>query len=83
MILSLRSIRTNNCSADNCKKHFTTLVCGYPSWQLSIDHNMDVYKDVQYQVKHRLYMSWTPSQKYTVIYYKKTVNQSVRTIVAI
>ena len=26
-------------------------------WQLSIDHNMDVH----YQVKHRLYMPWTPS----------------------
>ena len=32
-----------------------------PFWQLSIDHNMDVHKDVRYQVKHRLYMPWTPS----------------------
>ena len=26
-----------------------TLVSGYSFWQLSIDHNMDVHKDVQYQ----------------------------------
>ena len=29
------------------------MVSGYPFWQLSIDHNMDVtHKDVYYQVKH-------------------------------
>ena len=38
-----------------------TLVSRYPFWQLSIDHNMDVHKDVHYQVKHRLYMPWTPT----------------------
>ena len=27
------------------------LVSGYPFWQLSIDHNMDVHKDVGYQVQ--------------------------------
>ena len=33
-----------------------------PFWQLSIDHNMDVHKDVHYQAKHRLYITpWTPS----------------------
>ena len=26
-----------------------------PFWQLSVDHIMDVRKDVHYQVKHRLY----------------------------
>ena len=38
-----------------------TLVSGYPLWHLSIDDNMDVHKDVRYQVKHRLHMPWTPS----------------------
>ena len=60
MDLSLRSIKTNNWSADNFKKtrhtstsrtlepwyRQVTLVSGYPFWQLSIDHNMDVHKDV-------------------------------------
>ena len=32
---------------------------GYPFLQLSIDRNMDVHKDVHYQVKHRLYIPWT------------------------
>ena len=32
-----------------------------PFWQLSIDYNMDVNKDVHYQVKRRLFMPWTPS----------------------
>ena len=32
-----------------------------PFWQLSIGHNMDVHKDVHYQVKQRLYTAWTPS----------------------
>ena len=32
-----------------------TLVSTYPFWQLSIEHNMDVYKDVHYQVKHIAY----------------------------
>ena len=31
------------------------------SWQLSVDHNIFVHKHVHYQVKHRLYMPWTPS----------------------
>ena len=30
-----------------------------PFWQLSIDNNMDVQKDVHLWVKHRLYMPWT------------------------
>ena len=38
-----------------------TLVSGYPFWQLPIYHNMDVQKDVHYQVKHRLYIPWTPT----------------------
>ena len=38
-----------------------TLVHGCPFWQLSVDHNMDVHKDVHYQVKHRLYTPWTPT----------------------
>ena len=74
MDLSLRSIKTNNWSADKCKKLVTsmsctldsrysqvTLISGYPFWQFLIDHNMNVHKDVYYPVKHRLYMSWTPS----------------------
>ena len=36
-----------------------TLVSGYPFWQLSFDHNMDVHKDVHFQLRHRLYMLWT------------------------
>ena len=38
-----------------------TRVSGYPLWQLSIDHNMDVHKAVHYQVKHRLHVPWTAS----------------------
>ena len=30
------------------------LVSGYPFWQLSIDHNTDVYKDVRYQVQTQI-----------------------------
>ena len=62
MDLTLRSIKTNNWSADIFLKQVTsmseppmqslTLVSIYPFWQLSIDHNR---KDVHYQVKHRLY----------------------------
>ena len=76
MDLSLQSTKTNNWSADNLKKKHVTLMsytlelaiqsCDtgqrIPFWQLSINYNMDVHKDVQvYQVKHRLYMPWTPS----------------------
>ena len=63
MVLSLRSIKPNNCLADNFKKHFTSMSCTpYPAIQSGdIDHNTDVYKDVQHQVKHRLYMPWTPT----------------------
>ena len=70
MGLSLRSIKTNNWSAINFKKHVSSMSCTLrPSLQsgdtgqrqLSIDHNMDVHKDVHYQVKHRLYIPWTPS----------------------
>ena len=61
MGLSLQSIKTNNCSMDNLSPQYSqvTLVGGYPFWQLSIDHNMYVYKDVHYQVKHRLNIPWT------------------------
>ena len=75
MDLSLRSTKTNNWSGDNFKKPVTSMSCTLelaiqsydtgqriPFWQLSINHNMHVHKDVQvYQVKHRLYMPWTPS----------------------
>ena len=49
-----------SCSLEGAIQH-VTLVSGYPFRQLSIDHNMDVHKDVHYQVKHRLYMLWTSS----------------------
>ena len=62
---SLRSIKTNNCSEYNFKRHLTsmsyTLELAIQSggtgqrisfWQLSIDHNMDAHKDVHYHVKH-------------------------------
>ena len=72
MDLSLWSIKTDNWSVDNFKntRHLNelspryghvTLISGYPFWQLSIDHNMNVHKDVHYQVKNRLYMPWTSS----------------------
>ena len=61
MDLSLLSIKTKNWSVDNFKTHHlnellhfslrysqVTLVSRYPFWQLSIDHNMDVHKDVHY-----------------------------------
>ena len=38
----------------NQLKHMNVEYC-------TTDHNMDVHKDVHYQVKHRLYMPWTPS----------------------
>ena len=70
----LWSIKTNNWSADNFEKHVTSMSCTFEPviqsgdsgqqihfWQLSLDHNMDVHKGVHYQVKHRLYMPWTPS----------------------
>ena len=75
MDLSLGSIKNNNWPADNLKKKMSpqwvvhlspqwthvTLFCGYPFWQLSIDDNINVHKDVHYQVKHRLHMPWTAS----------------------
>ena len=58
---SLRSIKTNNWSASpqwvlhlSPRYSQVTLVRGYRFWQLSIDSNMDVHKDVHY-------MPWTPS----------------------
>ena len=64
MNLSLRSIKTNNWSADDFKKHVTSMSCTLepalqsgatgqriPFWQLSIDRNMDVH----YQVKQIVY----------------------------
>ena len=81
MDLNERSIGTNNWSADNFKNtspkwvvHLSvryshaTLLSGYRYWQLSIDHNMDVHKDVHYQVKHRLYMLYVMPGHYK---YKK------------
>ena len=68
MDLSLQSVKTNNCSADNFRKtcHLNDmytwqlglrysqlkLVRWYPFWQLSIDYKMDVHKDVHYWVKY-------------------------------
>ena len=61
MDLNLRSIKTNNWSANNLQKknmppqwvvHLSlrysvmALVSGYPFWQLSIDHNLDVHQVV-------------------------------------
>ena len=40
---------------------YVTLVSRYTFWQLSIENNKDVHKDVHYQVKHRLYMPLTSS----------------------
>ena len=57
-----------------------TLVSEYPFCQLSINLNMDVHKDVHYQVKHRWYM---PEHLARNAWPKKTANQSARTIVAI
>ena len=68
MDLSLQSIKTNNWSADNFKKNTSPqwvvqlspqysqviLVSRYPFWQLSIDHNMDVHKNVRYQVQTQI-----------------------------
>ena len=61
MDVSLQSIKTNNWSANNFKKHVTSMSCTLeptiqsgdtgqrvPFWQLSIDHDMDVHKDVHY-----------------------------------
>ena len=62
MDLSLWSIKTKNWSVDNFKTHHLNelLHCSprysqrwhwsadTPFWQLSIDHNMDVHKDVHY-----------------------------------
>ena len=72
MDLGQQSIKTNNWSADNFKKHVTSMSCTLepamqscdtgqqiPFLKLSIDYNMDVHKDEQYQVQHRLYMPWT------------------------
>ena len=71
---SLRSIKTNNWPAVKFKKQVTSMSCTLepamqsgntgqrmPLLKLSIDLNMDVHKDAHYQVKHRLYMPWTPS----------------------
>ena len=69
MNLSLQSIKTNNWSADNLKKtrqlnelynklsrqySQVTLVSRCFFWQLSIEHNMDVHKDVRYQVQTQI-----------------------------
>jgi len=48
-----------------------------------IDHNMDVHEDVQYQVKQRLYNYALNTSLVMPSDYKKTANQSARTIVAI
>ena len=36
-----------------------TVVSGNPFRQLQIDYSVDVHKDFHYQVKHRLYVTWT------------------------
>ena len=68
MDLSLQSIKTNNWSADNFKKHNTSMSCTIePTIQsgdtgqripfltaVNIDHNTDVYKDVHYQVQTQI-----------------------------
>ena len=63
------------------------MVSEYPFWQLSIDHNMDIHKDVHYQVKQRLYMPWTPwttiARSLQENYYKETANESARSIIAV
>ena len=75
MDLSLRSIKTNNWSADNFWFHVTSMSCtlehviqamtlvnGCHFGQLSIDQNMDVHKDtVHYQVKHILNIPLAPT----------------------
>ena len=73
MDLGLQTIKTSNWSADNLENHVTSITCKMytwaqvtqvgecPFWQLSINHNMDIHKDVHYQVKHTLYMPWTSS----------------------
>ena len=64
MDLSLRSIETNNWSADKFTARLYPAIqsCDTDSHQLTqermsylIDHNMDVHKDVHYQVKKLLY----------------------------
>ena len=78
--LSLRSNIKNQWSADNIKKRVTSIssfkpaihsgatVSGYPFWKPSFDHNMDVHKDVYYQVRHRLYMLWTQGSHYNSLF---------------
>ena len=65
--------------------HLSSVVSGYPFWQLQIDYNMDVHKDVHYQVTHRLYMTYTDTYIVSNVrsLLKKTANQSARTIIAI
>ena len=83
--LSLRPIKSNNWSADKLSPWYSQvrLVSGYPFWQLSIiDHNMDVHKDVHYQLKTRIVYALDTSLVMTSRF-RKTANQSTRTIVAI
>ena len=57
-----------------------TLVSRYPFWKLSIDHNIEVHVDVEYQVKHRyLRHALAHYKKIIPSHYKKTANQSLRT----
>ena len=55
------NITSMNCSLSPQYSH-VILVGGYPVLQLSIDHNTDV----QYQVKHRLYMYLQASVPYPI-----------------
>ena len=82
MELSMRSIKTNNWSADNFKRrhHLNELYTwagelynGTLFDSCQIDHNMDVHKDVHYALDTQLVML-NP--------YMKTANQSACTIVA-
>ena len=57
-----------------------TLVSRYPFLKLSIDHNIEVHVDVQYQVKHRYLRHMLAHYKKIIpSHYKKTANQSMRT----
>ena len=64
MDLSLQSIKTNHWSVDNLKKHVTSMNDTgqwIPGGFLTAVNRQDVHKEVHYQVKHRLYIPWTPS----------------------
>ena len=67
----------NYCSPSPQYSHII-LVGGYPVLQLSIDHNTDV----QYQVKHRLYMYLQASVPYPIQLTRKEKHMDVLTNVS-